>query len=246
MGRSGTDVAREAAELIVTDDKFSSIAAGVEEGRVAYGNVRKVVQLLVATRAGEVVLVLLAVLTGAALPVLAVQLLWLNLVTNGIQDVALAFEPAEGDEMNRPPRAPHEPVFNRLMLERVAVVAVVLGALAFGLYRVLLDRGWDLAQARNEVVLLLVLCENVLALSARSESQSLFRTGLRGNRVLVIGVLTALTVHLAAMHLPLTQHLLGLEPVAPASWLLLLGLVMLLLLAVEAHKYVVRRRARQG
>ncbi len=243
MGRAGTDVAREAAELIVTNDEFASIVAGVEEGRVAYGNVRKVVQLLVATGAGEVVLVMLAVLTGAALPVLAVQLLWLNLVTNGIQDVALAFEPAEGDEMTRAPRAPDEPVFNRLMLERMGVIAVVMGGLAFLLYRLLLDRGWSVDQARNEVVLLLVLCENVLALSARSETRSLFRTGLRGNRILLLGVLGALALHVGAMHLPLTRDLLGLGPVPLSGWLLLVGLVLVLLVAVEAHKYAVRRRS---
>ncbi len=244
MGRGGTDVAREAAELIVTDDKFASIAAGVEEGRVAYGNVRKVVQLLVATGAGEVVLVLLAVVSGVALPVLAVQLLWLNLVTNGIQDVALAFEPAEGDEMRRPPRAADEPVFNRLMLERLLVVALVMGVLAFAMYRVLLDQGWAVTEARNSVVLLLVLFENVLALSARSETRSLLSTGLGGNRILLVGVLGALAVHLVAMHLPATQRLLGLGPVPPTHWLTLAALVLVLLLAVEADKLVVRRRGR--
>ncbi len=127
MGRSGTDVAREAAELILTDDDFSSVAAGVEEGRIAYANVRKVIQLLVATGAGEVVLFLLALGTGLPIPLLAVQLLWLNLVTNGIQDVALAFEPGEGDEMKHPPRPPAEPIFNRLMVERVLLVALVIG-----------------------------------------------------------------------------------------------------------------------
>lgn len=242
MGRAGTDVAREAAELIVTDDTVASIAAGVEEGRVAYANVRKVVQLLVTTGAGEVVLVLLAVFTGAALPVLAVQLLWLNLVTNGIQDVALAFEPAEGDEMHRAPRAPDEPVFDRLMLQRLAVVAVVLGGLAFALYRVLLERGWEVEEARNGVVLALVLSENVLALSARSETRSLVQTGVTGNRVLLVGVLCALGLHLAAMHLPLTQDVLSLGPVPAAGWLLAIGLVLVLLLAVEVDKYVARRR----
>ncbi len=243
MGQAGTDVAREAAELILTDDTVASITAGVEEGRVAYANVRKVVQLLVTTGAGEVVLVLLAVFTGAALPVLAVQLLWLNLVTNGIQDVALAFEPAEGNEMRRAPRAPDEPVFDRLMLQRLVVVAVVLGGLAFVLYRVLLDRGWEVEEARNGVVLALVLSENVLALSARSETRSLFQTGVTGNRVLLAGVLGALGLHLIAMQVPLTQDVLRLGPVPATGWLLALGLVLVLLVAVEADKYVARRRA---
>ena len=108
MGSSGTDVARETSDLILTDDNFSSIVAGVEEGRIAYANVRKVIFLLISTGAAELVLFTLALLTGLPLPLLAVQLLWLNLVTNGIQDVALAFEPGEGDELRCPPRPPRE------------------------------------------------------------------------------------------------------------------------------------------
>src|SRR5690606_14824687 len=95
MGKDGTDVAREAAELVITDDNFATIVAGVEEGRIAYDNVRKVIYLLVSTGAAEVLLVTLALGAGLPLPLLPVQLLWLNLVTNGIQDVALAFEPGE-------------------------------------------------------------------------------------------------------------------------------------------------------
>ena len=107
------------------------------------------------------------------------------------------------------------------MLERLLVVALVMGVLAFAWYRALLDRGWAVAEARNSVVLLLVLFENVLALSARSETRSLLRTGVGGNRILLVGVLGALVVHLVAMHLPFTQRLLGLGPVPPTHWLTL-------------------------
>ena len=111
MGKSGTDVARETSDLIITDDNFASIVDGIEEGRIAYANVRKVIFLLISTGAAEIVLFILALLSGLPLPLLAVQLLWLNLVTNGIQDVALAFEPGEGDELKHPPRSPNEPIF---------------------------------------------------------------------------------------------------------------------------------------
>ncbi len=130
------------------------------------------------------------------------------------------------------------------MLERLAVVAVVMGGLAFTTYQVLRGRGWDVEEARNSVVLLLVLSENVLALSARSETRSLFRTGLRGNRVLAIGVIAALGIHVAAMYLPFTQRVLGLAPVPVAEWLVLVAVVLVLLAAVEAHKLAVRRRGR--
>ncbi|HUE83312.1 MAG TPA: HAD-IC family P-type ATPase [Pyrinomonadaceae bacterium] len=118
MGKSGTDVAREAAELVISDDNFATIVAGVEEGRIAYDNIRKVIYLLVSTGAAEVMMIGMTIVSNLPLPLLPVQLLWLNLVTNGIQDVALAFEPGEGDVLSRKPRPPRERIFNRLMIER--------------------------------------------------------------------------------------------------------------------------------
>jgi len=245
MGRGGTDVAREAADLIVTDDNFVSIVAGIEEGRIAYGNVRKVISLLVSTGAGELVLFLLALSAGMPPPLTAVQLLWLNLVTNGIQDVALAFEPAEGHEMRRPPRPPSEGVFNRLMLERIAVTASIVGGAAFGMYRVLLDAGWTTSASRNAVMVLMVLFENVMVLNSRSETQSFLRTGFKGNRLLIAGTLAALGIHLTAMHWAPTQHLLQIAPLPANTWGWTVLTATALFLAVEAHKAIRRLRRRQ-
>jgi magnesium-transporting ATPase (P-type) len=150
MGKSGTDVARETSDLVITDDNFASIVAGVEEGRIAYANVRKVIFLLISTGAAELVLFTLALLTAQPLPLLAVQLLWLNLVTNGIQDVALAFEPAEGDELRHPPRSPRESIFNRLMIERVVISALVIGTIAFFTFQWLLVDGCGLSDERDD------------------------------------------------------------------------------------------------
>ncbi len=111
----------ESADLVITNDNFSSIVHGIHEGRVIYNNIRKVIFLLISTGAAEIVLFMLSLAAGLPMPLAAVQLLWLNLVTNGIQDVALAFEPAEGDELLHPPRRPKEPIFNRMMLERVGL-----------------------------------------------------------------------------------------------------------------------------
>lgn len=202
MGRSGTDVARESAELIITDDNFASIVAGVEEGRIAYANVRKVIFLLISTGAAELVLFTLALFTGQPLPLLAVQLLWLNLVTNGIQDVALAFEPGEGDELKRPPRPPNEPVFDRIMIERVVVSALTIGVLAFALYQWLLRSGFSLEEARNGTLLLMVLFENIHVFNSRSETRSVFGMSLLGNPILLIGTLLAQAVHIGAMYTP--------------------------------------------
>lgn len=129
---SGSDVAKDVASIIITDDNFASIEAGVEEGRFAYDNVRKVTYLLISTGFAEVVLFILAVLVGLPLPLFAVQLLWLNLVTNGIQDVALAFEAGEPGAMRRPPRKPTEGIFNRLMVQETLASGLTIGLVAFG------------------------------------------------------------------------------------------------------------------
>ena len=240
MGAGGTDVARETAGIILTDDNFASIVAGVEEGRVAYGNVRKVIFLLVSTGAAEIVLFALALAANVPLPLVAVQLLWLNLVTNGIQDVALAFEPAEGAELARPPRPPRERIFNRLMIERVLISAAVMGALAFGAYRWLLALGWSIEDARNGILLLMVLFENVQAFNSRSETLSVFRHSPLRNKLLLFGTIAAQLVHIAAMYTPGISDVLGVRPLSPAVWAGFLALALVLLLALEAHK-VLRR-----
>ncbi|HSF29318.1 MAG TPA: HAD-IC family P-type ATPase [Candidatus Tectomicrobia bacterium] len=242
MGKSGTDVARESAELIITDDNFASIVAGVEEGRVAYRNVRKVIFLLVSTGGAEIVLFVLSLLAGLPLPLLAVQLLWLNLVTNGIQDVALGFEPAEGDEMNLPPRPPREPIFNRIMVERLLISAVVIGGFAFGLYGQLLTRGVELAKARNSVMLLMVLFENVHVLNSRSERRSIFRQSLWRNPFLLFGTLVAQLLHIGAMYTPHLSAVLKVQPVSLTHWLMLLGLALTMLVVMEMHKAMGRAR----
>jgi len=236
MGRSGTDVARETAALIITDDNFASIVAGVEEGRIAYANVRKVIFLLISTGAAELVLFTLALLTGLPLPLLAVQLLWLNLVTNGIQDVALAFEPGEGDELRCPPRPPRESIFNRLMIERVILSALVIGSVAFLLFQLLLERGFSLDEARNGTLMLMVLFENIHVFNCRSESLSAFRHNPMRNPLLLFGTAAAQLVHIGAMYTPWISDVLRIQPVSPQHWLELLGLALTVLVVMELHK----------
>ncbi len=238
MGASGTDVARETADIILIDDNFDSIVDGVEEGRIAYANVRKVIFLLISTGAAELVLFVLAMISGLPLPLLAVQLLWLNLVTNGIQDVALAFEPGEGHELECPPRPPREPIFNRLMLERVILSALVIGVVAFGLFQWLLEHGYTLEQARNMTLLLMVLFENVHVFNCRSESRSAFRHNPLRNRLLLLGTLAAQGVHIGAMYTPWLGDVLGASPVSLAQWLTLLSFALSVLVVMELHKWL--------
>jgi Ca2+-transporting ATPase len=238
MGSSGTDVARETADLILTDDNFASIVSGIEEGRIAYANVRKVIFLLISTGAAELVLFTLALLTGLPLPLLAVQLLWLNLVTNGIQDVALAFEPGEGEELRCPPRPPRESIFNRLMIERVVLSALVIGGVAFLLFQWLLERGFSLDEARNGTLMLMVLFENIHVFNSRSESLSIFRHNPMRNPLLLFGTLAAQLIHIGAMYTPWISDVLDIQPISPQHWLELLGLALIVLVVMELHKAV--------
>jgi len=240
MGKSGTDVARETADLIVADDNFASIVAGVEEGRIAYGNVRKVIFLLISTGAAELVLFTLALFTSHPLPLVAVQLLWLNLVTNGIQDVALACEPGEGDELRHPPRPPREAIFDRLMIERVALSAVVMGSVAFLYFQALIHQGVALDEARNSALLLMVLFENVHVFNSRSEGHSAFCHSPLRNPFLLFGTVAAQAVHIGAMYTPWLSDVLAIQPVTARQWLGVLGLALTVLAVVEVDKAVRR------
>ncbi len=235
---SGTDVAKDTASIIVTDDNFASIVAGVEEGRYAYDNIRKVVYLLISTGGAEIVLFTLALLCGLPIPLLAVQLLWLNLVTNGIQDVALAFEGGEPGGMERAPRAPTEGIFNRQMIEQNLVSGISMGLIAFGVWYWMNTQGWPLAEARNSTLLLMVLLENVHVFNCRSERTSAFRVPFARNRLLILGVAVAQGIHILAMQLPLMQRVLQVTPISWSHWGTLLLLASILLWVMEAYKLI--------
>jgi magnesium-transporting ATPase (P-type) len=234
---TGTDVAKETASIIVADDNFASLVAGVEEGRFAYDNIRKVVYLLISTGGAEIVLFTLALCSGLPLPLGAVQLLWLNLVTNGIQDVALAFEGGEPGAMEHGPRPPKEGLFNRLMVSQTLLSGAAMGVLAFSTWAWLLAQGTGVPEARNFVLLLMVLLENVHVFNCRSERVSAFRVPLQRNPLLIGGVLIAQGVHILAMQWPFMQGVLGVAPVTLSSWISLLSLAMILLVVMEAFKY---------
>jgi len=239
---SGTDVAREVGSMIVVDDNFSSIVAGVEEGRFAYDNVRKVIYLLISTGAAEVILFLASVLAGLPLPLLAVQLLWLNLVTNGIQDVALAFEGGEPGAMKRKPRHPDEKIFNPLMIKQTLTSSITMGAIVFGLwYWLNRHAGMDETHARDLILLLMVFMQNFHAFNCRSEKASTFRIPLKRNFILLFGVLGAQGLHILSMQLPFMQNILRIEPITFTEWLYILALAVPLVLVMELFKLVNRK-----
>jgi len=238
---SGTDVAKETGDMIVVDDNFSSIVAGIEEGRFAYDNVRKVIYLLISTGMAEIVLFMTAILMGLPLPLLAVQLLWLNLVTNGIQDVALAFEGGEPSTMKLPPRSTKESIFNRKMLIQTVVSALFIGGTVSGYWYYLMGIGMNELHARNLVLLLMVFMQNIHVFNVRSERVSAFFVPLSRNPFLILGVLVAQGIHIASMQLPFMQKILKTEPITLDEWFAVLLLAFPLLIFMELYKIIVRK-----
>lgn len=242
MGLRGTEVAKESADLVVTDDNFASIVAGIAEGRAAYRNIRKVVLMSVATGAAEVLLFMLALPFGLPMPLLPVQLLWLNLVTNGIQDVALAGGRPEGDELAGPPRSPLEPVLDRTMIRRVVQSTFVIGGAAFLAFQFMIAHGYGVPEARNITLLIFVMFENVQTLACSSERRSIFSVDILRNRFLLLSVLAAQTIHISAMYVPWLSGTLGLSPITPLEWGLSMLIASSLVLVTEVDKFVSPRR----
>ncbi len=242
MGAGGTDVARAASDLIISDDNFASIVAGIEEGRAAYDNIRKIVWLLISTAITEVVVYALALFAGLPIPLTAVQILWMNLVTEGIQDIALAFEGKEPDIMRRRPRTPSEPIFNRQMVEQCLLVGLYIGVLAFALFFWLLEsQGVSETDARNLVLLFLVSFNNFHTLNCRSETRSAFSIPLQANPFLILSIFAAQSLHIIAMHTPLTQHVLDLSPVSFREWAGVISLAATVFLLGEIYKVAISR-----
>ncbi|MGM0932388.1 MAG: cation-translocating P-type ATPase [Bacteroidota bacterium] len=239
----GTDVAKDTASIILSDNNFASIAAGIEEGRFTYSNLRKIIYLLISTGAAELLSIGMALIAGLPLPFLPVQLLWLNLVTNGIQDVALAFEAGEKKVMTQKPRKPDESIFDPLMIKQTLVSASVISMLAFGLwYHLLNNLNYEESTARNLILLLMVLLQNFHALNARSETRSAFRIPLSNNYILIIGILAAQGIHILALHIPFMQELLSLDPVTGGEWIKLFFTATIILVAMEIFKLFHRKR----
>jgi calcium-translocating P-type ATPase len=242
MGRSGTDVAREAADMVLADDNFVTIYAAVEEGRVTFDNLRKVTFFLVSTGAAEIVMILTALSLGWPLPLAAAQILWLNLVTNGLQDVALAFEPGEKGVLNRPPRPAAEGVMSRLLWERTLVSGLVMAAGTLALFTWEISAGSSIVRAQSVALSTMVLFQMVHVGNCRSETGSAFQRSPVSNPFLFVATTAALLIHLGAQHWGPLQFVLRVEPLEPAVWMRMVLVALSVLVAVEAHK-VFRRPA---
>ncbi|MEX6690691.1 HAD-IC family P-type ATPase [Danxiaibacter flavus] len=239
---AGTDLAKEASSIIVTDNNFASIAAGVEEGRFTFDNLRKIIYMLLSTGAAELLSIALVIVLNMPLPFIAVQLLWLNLVTNGIQDIALSFEKGDFAVMNKPPRKPGESIFDRLMNTQIIVSGLVIAGVVFAAWHYMLLQGFDEKHARTIVVMLMVLMQNFHVLNCRSETKSIFKIPFSNNYVLIAGIALAQVVHISAAYIPVLNDTLQLEPIKLKEWLLLLPAAASIIGVMEIFKWWWRSR----
>ena len=242
MGRSGTDVAKEASDMVLSDDNFATITAAVEEGRIVFSNIRKVTFFLLSTAVGEVIVIVAALLAGWPLPFIAAQILWINLVTNGLQDVALAFEPGEPGLLERPPRPQKEGVVTLRILERLGVVGVVLALGTLGMFWWILQSTDDLALARTVAMTQMVIFQFFHVFNCRSLDRSVFRIPLLSNRFLFVSMLGALAAHLAVIYTPWLQGVFRTQPLSPTHWVAMVIVASTVIIGAELGKWWRRRR----
>ena len=244
MGITGTEVAKEAADMVLTDDNFASIEAAVEEGRGVFDNLTKFIAWTLPTNLGEGLVILAAILAGVALPILPVQILWINMTTAVLLGLVLAFEPKEPGIMHRPPRAPKAPILNRVLIGRIVLVGVLLLAGAFGLFEYAQHIGYTVAEARTVAANVFVFGEIFYLFNCRSLTLPSWRSSLKTNRFLLGGVGLMMALQLLYTYLPAMNRLFSTAPVSLESWGWVIGAGIAIHVIVESEKWVRRRTAR--
>jgi magnesium-transporting ATPase (P-type) len=246
MGRKGTAAAREAADIVLTDDNFASIANAVAEGRTIYDNIKKSLLFILPTNGGQAAVIVLAVFLGIALPVTAAQILWINMVTTVTLALSLAFEPAEPGVMRRPPRPPSEPLITRPLLLRVVFVSALMMLGAFIAFEWQLGRSGSMEAARTAAVNVLVAGQVAYLFSSRRYvAHSLDLQALIGNRVALYASGGLVLLQLAFTYAPPMQALFRTAPLDAQAWLLIVALALLKFLLIEAEKWLLRQRGVQ-
>jgi len=239
MGLKGSEAAKEAADLVLADDNFASIAAAVREGRTVYDNLKKVISWTLPTNAGESMVIVLALLLGLALPITAVQILWINLITAITLGLALAFEPTETGTMARPPRARHAPILSGELVWHVIVVATLFVASVFGIFTYALDKGYPLALAQTMAMNTLVVLEIFHLFFIRNiHGTSLNWYAVRGTRVVWAVVIVITGAQFAVTYVPQLQAVLGTHAVPVTDGLLIFGIGVAFFAIIEIEKQI--------
>jgi Ca2+-transporting ATPase len=244
MGITGTDVTKDTADIVLTDDNYASIVSAIEEGRIIYSNIRKFVFYLISCNIGEILVIFLSMLAGLPIPLRPIQLLWLNLVTDGAPALALGLEKGDPDIMKRPPRPTQEPVINQEMLIGVAVQALVMTSAVLLAFLYGLGRYSGHVEAAQTVAFATLVCSELLrAYTARSERYALTKIGVFGNRWMQYAVGTSLILLLLVIYVPFLRHVFGTVPLGISDWVMMLPFILMASVAAELTKVYLRWRA---
>ncbi|MDS0134694.1 MULTISPECIES: HAD-IC family P-type ATPase [unclassified Amycolatopsis] len=241
MGKGGTDAARQAADMVLTDDDFASIEAAVRVGRGVFDNLRKFIAWTLPANIGEGMVVLVAILLGATLPIVPVQILWINMTTAVFLGLTMAFEPTEHGIMGRPPRPPERPLFTASLLRRVVLVSLLLVVAAFGAYRLQLGSSTSLAEARTTAINVFVGVQAAYLLSCRSLDRPVLRAWPGHSRMFLLGLGLTAGLQLLLTYVPVMNTWFHTAPVGFSSWLWVAGAAVVAFAVVEADKLLWRR-----
>ncbi|MHB8124253.1 MAG: calcium-transporting P-type ATPase, PMR1-type [Desulfitobacteriaceae bacterium] len=223
MGKTGTDVTKEASAMILGDDNFATIVAAVEEGRAIYDNIRKFIRYLLSCNLGEVLMMFLATLVGLPLPLLPIQILWMNLVTDGLPAMALGVDGAEPGIMNRPPRPPGESIFARGLTAKIGILGTIFGLGTLIVFVAALFLGETLQSARTMAFTTIVFFQLIHVFDCRSEERGIFEMGIFKNQYLVAAVAISTIMQLAVLYIPVLQVIFKTTPLVGWQWGLILA-----------------------
>ena len=239
---SGTDVAKETASMIVADDNFTSIVSGIKEGRTAYSNIRKITLFLLGCGFAEVCFFLLSIAFGYDIPLVAIQLLWLNIVTDGMQDIALSFEKTEKAIMFEKPRDTKESLFSKDLMIEVSILGITISATVFLVWKYIIDHGTDIVTARAIIMMLMVFIQNINVLNCRSEKRTVFKESLIDNPFVILTVVGSILLQIVLAEIPFTANFLKLTPLPFKTVITLLLLSFIIIVVFEIYKLIYRLR----
>ena len=235
---SGTDVAKESASMIIANDNFTSIVEGVREGRTAYSNIRKIILFLISCGLAEVAFFVLSIMFGYDIPMVAIQLLWLNMVTDGLQDISLSFEKPEGNIMKEKPRSTKESLFSKDLVLEILIQGITITLIVFGTWIYLMNKGVDIVYARSVIMMLMVFIQNINVLNCISEKASIFKTNIFDNIFIPITIVGSILLQIIVSEIPITAKFLKVVPLSGITMLKLFLLSLVIIVVFEIYKLI--------
>ncbi|MBP6916243.1 MAG: cation-transporting P-type ATPase [Smithellaceae bacterium] len=238
MGITGTDVSKEAADMVLTDDNFASITRAVEEGRRIFDNLVKFITWTLPTNGGEGLVILAAIFAGVTLPILPVQILWVNMTTAILLGLMLAFEPGEPDVMDHPPREPNSPILTVILILRILGVSFLMLAAVFSIFVWQKQQGYPLAEARTVAVNLFVMIELAYLFNCRSLTKSMFKIGVFTNPWVLFGSTTMIILQLFYTYSPVMNRIFGSQPISGKDWLMIIAIALVVYTIIGLEKWL--------